>query len=86
MSFILVDRDEEVGNDMHWFEELRKIRVAHLKRELEHYDGSIGYALFQFLLVCSLSLHGYLVQDLAGLSFIVRWKRCLCPRKWSTKF
>ena len=42
-----VDRDEDVGNDMHWFEELRKIRVAHLKRELEHYDGSIGYALFQ---------------------------------------
>jgi hypothetical protein len=29
---------------MHWFEELRKLRVAHLKRELELYDGSIGYA------------------------------------------
>ncbi|KAG0564929.1 hypothetical protein KC19_8G150500 [Ceratodon purpureus] len=37
-----MSQDEDVGNDMHWFEELRKIRVAHLKRELEHYDGSIG--------------------------------------------
>ncbi|CAM6071867.1 unnamed protein product [Sphagnum tenellum] len=30
------------SNNMHWFEELRKLRVAHLKRELELYDGSIG--------------------------------------------
>lgn len=32
---------------MQWFEELRKLRVAHLKRELEQYDGSIGYATSQ---------------------------------------
>ena len=83
---MLVDRDEEVGNDMHWFEELRKIRVAHLKRELEHYDGSIGYALCQRLPVFSFSIYGYLVQYMAGLSFIIRWKRCLCSRRWSIKF
>ncbi|KAI5079862.1 hypothetical protein GOP47_0005341 [Adiantum capillus-veneris] len=29
-----------------WFEEVRKLRVAQLKRELEHYDGSIGNSLF----------------------------------------
>lgn len=27
------------------FEELRKLRVAQLRRELQHYDNSIGYAI-----------------------------------------
>lgn len=44
ISFVFDNRNEDVRNDIYWFEELRKLRVAHLKRELEHYDGSIGYA------------------------------------------
>lgn len=37
-----MSRKGDLENDMYWFEELRKLRVAHLKRELEQYDGSIG--------------------------------------------
>lgn len=43
-SFNFDNRNEDLVNDMHWFEELRKLRVSLLKRELEHYDSSIGYA------------------------------------------
>jgi len=44
ICLLFIARDDDTGNNMHWFEELRKLRVAHLKRELELYDGSIGYA------------------------------------------
>ncbi|MCO5570162.1 hypothetical protein L7F22_023879 [Adiantum nelumboides] len=30
------------GGSTQWYEELRRLRVAHLKRELEQYDSSIG--------------------------------------------
>eukprot|EP00250_Pteridium_aquilinum_P012500 c20763_g1_i1 orf=154-2889(+) len=36
------DETREEGAGTLWFEELRKLRVAHLKQELEQYDNSIG--------------------------------------------
>jgi len=38
------NRSEDLGNGSDWCEELRRLRVAHLKQELKHYDGSVGYA------------------------------------------
>lgn len=42
-SCVSSSRDEHLEiHSIPWFEELRKLRVAQLKIELEHYDGSIG--------------------------------------------
>lgn len=35
-------RRGDLADDMPWFEELRKLRVAELRREVEHYNSSIG--------------------------------------------
>lgn len=36
------EREGDLGNDMPWFEELRKLRVDQLRKELQRHDTSIG--------------------------------------------